>query len=240
MSASLSSHASALSGTYTPTPLQIVNYGPGSISTLPELVHKLAAPSSDSKAKVLIVTGNSLADKTGVITDIQAILEKEGIASIVFKGIGQHARKLGGRETRERDEGGGTPADISFVLLLSSAIAGIRDAVKIVTEKRCTVLVSVGGGSPIDAAKVSRRRVLVCVPTFLQLTIHLLLPRPSPTLSRRRLRALPSCPRLPSLRRSRLLSLQRTQVGSSRPSLALYSLFLTRLFLRTRPHRLLE
>ncbi|KAL7414638.1 hypothetical protein BDY24DRAFT_339283 [Mrakia frigida] len=119
------SHLSALSGNYTPTPLQIIEYGPGSLSLLPELIHKLAPPPSDSSpTKVLVVTGTSLTDKTPVIQDIQALLEKADVESVVFKGIGQHA-----------------------------PIQGIRDAVDLVLKEKCTVLVSVGGGSPIDAAK---------------------------------------------------------------------------------------
>ena len=99
---SLFSHPSALSGTYTPTPLQSLSYGPGSISLLHELIHNLSSPSSSSPpsdaspstpTKVLIVTGNSLANKTPVIREMREMLEKADIQSAVFEGIGQHARE---------------------------------------------------------------------------------------------------------------------------------------------------
>ena len=101
----LSSHSSALTGTYAPTPVQTVNYGPGSISTLPVLIRKLTPADSDSsELKVLVVTGHSLQDKTPVIADIRTLLEKEGIKSVVFSGIGQHARQytVGGDESSIR------------------------------------------------------------------------------------------------------------------------------------------
>lgn len=42
-----------------------------------------------------------------------------------------------------------------FFFLLATAIQGILDAADLVLKEKCMVLVSVGGGSPIDAAKVS-------------------------------------------------------------------------------------
>jgi len=88
------SHPSALTGIYTPTPLQSLSYGPGSISLLPKIIQNLhPSDASPGSPKVLIVTGNSLANKTPVIKEIREMLDKAEIQSVVFEGIGQHARE---------------------------------------------------------------------------------------------------------------------------------------------------
>ncbi|CDZ98734.1 Alcohol dehydrogenase, class IV [Phaffia rhodozyma] len=120
-----SSHAASLSGSYTPTQHQNVTYGPSAITKLPELVH-LLLPSfpSDKNIRAIIVTGNSLATKTPVIDNVIKLLNDAGIDADVHKGIGQHA-----------------------------PVAGIKEAVKLVKSNVNNILISIGGGSPIDAAK---------------------------------------------------------------------------------------
>ncbi|GAA94098.1 uncharacterized protein L969DRAFT_46002 [Mixia osmundae IAM 14324] len=115
------------SGTYNPTHVQAVEYGPGSISKLSGLVKQVYAtvyPGSSDSPKVLVLTGNSLKTKTPVIGKIEEQLKQEGLYGATFSSIGQHA-----------------------------PIAGIREAVKLVKDQKINVIVGVGGGSPIDAGK---------------------------------------------------------------------------------------
>lgn len=129
---------SPLHGSYAYTDtLKSVYYGPGSVKTeLPKLLKLLGG------SKALIVTGKSLYNKVGVLFSLQvddpsdqgpqtdvvkqvkAILEDHGAYGATFYEIGQH-----------------------------SPIAGIREAIKVYTEAGCDIIVSVGGGSPIDASK---------------------------------------------------------------------------------------
>ncbi|SNX85829.1 related to Lactaldehyde reductase [Melanopsichium pennsylvanicum] len=75
--------------------------------------------------KAFILTGKSLATKTSVITNIQSILDSHGYYSgETYYDIGEHA-----------------------------PVAGIREAVERIKKSNADVIVAVGGGSPIDAAK---------------------------------------------------------------------------------------
>lgn len=75
--------------------------------------------------KAFILTGKSLATKTSVISNIQSILSSSGYYSgETYFDIGEHA-----------------------------PVAGIKEAVERIKRSNADVIVAVGGGSPIDAAK---------------------------------------------------------------------------------------
>jgi len=74
--------------------------------------------------KALIVTGRSLFEKTDVVKRVQAVLEKHNAYADVYYGMRQH-----------------------------SPITDIRDGLKKFKDAGADVIVSVGGGSPIDASK---------------------------------------------------------------------------------------
>ncbi|KAF8345905.1 alcohol dehydrogenase IV [Amanita rubescens] len=75
-------------------------------------------------SRALVVTGKTLHEKTDVVRKIEAILKESNAYGATFYEIGQHA-----------------------------PIAGIKNGVKAFRENNCDVIVSVGGGSPIDASK---------------------------------------------------------------------------------------
>ncbi|KAI0768744.1 iron-containing alcohol dehydrogenase [Trametes elegans] len=74
--------------------------------------------------KALVVTGRSLHDKTDVVKQVENILKEHNAFGATFYEIGQH-----------------------------SPIAGIKNGLKLFKEVGADVIVSVGGGSPIDASK---------------------------------------------------------------------------------------
>ncbi|EKM54125.1 uncharacterized protein PHACADRAFT_145770 [Phanerochaete carnosa HHB-10118-sp] len=74
--------------------------------------------------KVLIVTGRSLYEKTDVVKQVETVLKTRDAYGGVFYEISQH-----------------------------SPIAGIRKAQQVFKEADADAIVSVGGGSPIDASK---------------------------------------------------------------------------------------
>lgn len=75
--------------------------------------------------KAFILTGKSLATKTQVIKNVESILKSKGYYSgETYFDIGEHA-----------------------------PVAGIREAVERIKKSNADVIVAVGGGSPIDAAK---------------------------------------------------------------------------------------
>ncbi|KAK0185847.1 alcohol dehydrogenase IV [Armillaria mellea] len=80
--------------------------------------------SSLGARKALIVTTRSLVGKTEIVKQVESILKDHDAFGSTFYEIGEHA-----------------------------PIAGIRRAVKIFRESGCNIIVSVGGGSPIDASK---------------------------------------------------------------------------------------
>ncbi|PBK80459.1 Dehydroquinate synthase-like protein, partial [Armillaria gallica] len=80
--------------------------------------------SSLGARKALIVTTRSLVGKTEIVKQVESILEDHDAFGATFHEIGEHA-----------------------------PIAGIRRAVKIFRESGCNIIVSIGGGSPIDASK---------------------------------------------------------------------------------------
>jgi alcohol dehydrogenase class IV len=127
-----------LSGYYAWThTLQGVYYGPGSVSTaLPKLLDTFGA------SKAMVVTGNSLYTKvcltlsprpcslifpttqTDVVKKVEGILREQNRYAATFYNIGEH-----------------------------SPISGIRAGVNAFKESGADIIVSVGGGSPIDASK---------------------------------------------------------------------------------------
>ncbi|KAK0474841.1 alcohol dehydrogenase IV [Armillaria novae-zelandiae] len=80
--------------------------------------------SSFGARKTLIVTTRSLVGKTEIVKQVESILKDHNAFGATFYEIGEHA-----------------------------PIAGIRRAVKIFQESGCNIIVSIGGGSPIDASK---------------------------------------------------------------------------------------
>ena len=130
------SHSTELHGYYAWThTLEGVHYGPGSVSTaLPKLLDTLGA------TKALIVTGKSLYTKvrpthhlvlffsytvqTDVVRKVEGILREQNRYAATFYDIGEH-----------------------------SPISGIRAGVEAFKKSGADVVVSVGGGSPIDASK---------------------------------------------------------------------------------------
>ncbi|KAJ3856244.1 alcohol dehydrogenase IV [Lentinula lateritia] len=75
-------------------------------------------------SKALVLTGRSLYEKTDVVKKVEGCLKAIDGHGATFHQIAQH-----------------------------SPIAGIREASKVFTDAGCDVIVSVGGGSPVDAAK---------------------------------------------------------------------------------------
>ncbi|KAI0051207.1 alcohol dehydrogenase IV [Auriscalpium vulgare] len=74
--------------------------------------------------KALVVTGKSLFNKTDVVKTVESILRAENAFGATFYDIGEH-----------------------------SPIAGIRAGVQAFKDAGADIIVSVGGGSPIDASK---------------------------------------------------------------------------------------
>jgi len=74
--------------------------------------------------KALIVTGKSLHNKTDVVRKVEAILKEHDAWGETFFEIGEH-----------------------------SPIAGIRNGIQQYSKSGCDCIVSVGGGSPVDASK---------------------------------------------------------------------------------------
>ncbi|TRM69933.1 hypothetical protein BD626DRAFT_475802 [Schizophyllum amplum] len=74
--------------------------------------------------KALIVTGKTLYNKTDVVKIVESILRSNNAYGATFFDIGEHA-----------------------------PIAGVRAGAAAFRENACDIIVSVGGGSPIDAAK---------------------------------------------------------------------------------------
>ncbi|KAG6915459.1 hypothetical protein DXG01_011363 [Tephrocybe rancida] len=77
-----------------------------------------------SITKALLVTGSSLHDKTDVVKKVENILKDQDAYGATFYDIGQH-----------------------------SPIDGIRRALELFKQHQCDGIVSVGGGSPVDASK---------------------------------------------------------------------------------------
>ncbi|KAJ3920425.1 alcohol dehydrogenase IV [Lentinula edodes] len=75
-------------------------------------------------SKALVLTGKSLYEKANVVKKVEGCLQAIDAYGATFHQIAQH-----------------------------SPIAGIREASKVFTDAGCDVIVSVGGGSPVDAAK---------------------------------------------------------------------------------------
>ena len=114
---------SPLSGLWQPTQLQRLHYGSGSVSK-----HLLdCLPSDNSKA--FIITGNSLANKTPLVKDVEKILGSKHAGT--FSKIGEHAP----------------------VAQLDEATKIVEN------DSSVDTVISIGGGSPIDSAKAISYRV---------------------------------------------------------------------------------
>jgi alcohol dehydrogenase class IV len=112
-----------LTGLWQPTHLQRLHYGAGSVSK-----HLLdCLPSASSKA--FIITGNSLATKTPLIADVEALLGDKHAGT--FSKIGQHAP----------------------VAQLDEATELVKQ------DGNVDTVISIGGGSPIDSAKAISYRL---------------------------------------------------------------------------------
>ncbi|KAG9316367.1 hypothetical protein JVU11DRAFT_2400 [Chiua virens] len=116
----------ALCGSYAyHDTLKGVHYGPGCVRTaLPKLLSILGG------SKAFIVTGNSLREKTNVVSDVEAILKGNDAFAATFSEIGQHA-----------------------------PVQGIIRGVEAFRAAGADIIVSIGGGSPIDAAKAMIHRL---------------------------------------------------------------------------------
>jgi alcohol dehydrogenase class IV len=161
-------------GTYTPTPLKKVHYGPKSLETqlLPSIRFLLAQAQNearngeegeevkeeDVKGKVMIITGRSLMEKTPVIKDVEKVLMKAGFYGLTFSDIAQHARKpimplslslsySSCRTDRYHS------AWFAFVYMRYAAIKDIQRAKQLALDNEIDLLLSIGGGSPIDSTK---------------------------------------------------------------------------------------
>lgn len=111
------------SGLWQPTQLQKLFYGPGSVES-----HLLSClPKASSKA--FIITGNSLATKTPLVAQVEALLGTHHAGT--FSSIGEHAP----------------------VAHLDAATTRVAEDPSIDT------LISIGGGSPIDSAKALSHRL---------------------------------------------------------------------------------
>ncbi|KAF8622727.1 hypothetical protein AX15_006818 [Amanita polypyramis BW_CC] len=75
-------------------------------------------------SRALVVTGRTLHEKTNVVRTVEAVLKECSVYGATFYEIGQH-----------------------------SPIADIRNGIKVFKDNKCDVIISVGGGSPIDASK---------------------------------------------------------------------------------------
>ncbi|CAD6919112.1 unnamed protein product [Tilletia controversa] len=108
-------------GQWLNTFVQSVRWGPGCLErALPEALRSLGL----TNPKSLIITGNSLATKSGIIKRIEGQLQSQGLYAGTFSAIDQHA-----------------------------SVASIQKAQAELERTGANVLVAVGGGSPIDAAK---------------------------------------------------------------------------------------
>ncbi|WPG99420.1 Dehydroquinate synthase-like protein [Acrodontium crateriforme] len=123
MSSPVDSSEHPLSGLWKPTQLQRLYYGPETVKK--HLLDSL--PSESSKA--FIITGTSLATKTSLIKDVQALLGDKHAGT--FDKIGQHA------PVKELDEA------TEIVL----------------NDENIDTIISIGGGSPIDSAKAISYRL---------------------------------------------------------------------------------
>ena len=112
-----------LSGLWKPTHLQRLYYGSGSVKT-----HLLECLPRDS-SKAFIVTGASLANKTGLIKQVEEQLGKHHIAT--YSKIGQHA------PIKQLDEA----------------------TEQVMKDNDIDTIISIGGGSPIDSAKAISYRL---------------------------------------------------------------------------------
>lgn len=119
---SVESSQAPLRGLWKPTHLNRLHYGSGSVRE-----HLLSCLPND-KSRAFIITGSSLADKTGLVKQVEQLLGSKHAGT--FSKIKQHA------PVKELDE-----------------------AAELVLKEDVDTVISIGGGSPIDSAKVISNRV---------------------------------------------------------------------------------
>src|SRR5688500_1620868 len=118
------STTSPLAGLWASTQLQKLFYGPDTVSK--HLLSCLPTPTS----KAFIITGNSLATKTPLVKDVEALLGDSRVAG-TFSKIGEHA-----------------------------PVAQLDEATRLVEKDGSVdTVISIGGGSPIDSAKAISYRL---------------------------------------------------------------------------------
>jgi alcohol dehydrogenase class IV len=130
--------SSSLQGFYSWTDtLKGVYYGPGSVVyALPKLLDTLGVK------KALVVTGRSLREKVSFVTGSQQWRSDTPFQTDVVSKVESVLKKC--------DAFGST----FFEIVEHSPISCIRNGVQKYKENGCECIVSVGGGSPIDASKV--------------------------------------------------------------------------------------
>lgn len=116
-----------LTGLWQPTQLQKLHYGPGSVEK-----HLLACLNTTS-SNAFIITGSTLATKTPLIKQVEAILGSRHAGT--FSNIRQHAP----------------------VADLDAATSLVQTSSK--NDGEVDTVISIGGGSPIDSAKAISHRL---------------------------------------------------------------------------------
>ena len=114
-------------GKFTATQLRRIEYGPDSIEKLWEIIEDMmAAQGGNSKThpKALVMTGTSLS-KTPVVPRIEKLLQDHDAYTTTFTGMKQHA-----------------------------PISNIEEALELLRSNQANLIVGIGGGSVIDAAKL--------------------------------------------------------------------------------------
>lgn len=114
-----SSTVSSPQGIWRTTELSSIRYGPGCLA---KAIDASFAEDVPTGSRALIVTGQSLNNKTDVIKKVKEALGTRYVSTV--DSIGQHA-----------------------------PVEAIKDAVELVKREKINILISVGGGSPIDSAK---------------------------------------------------------------------------------------
>jgi alcohol dehydrogenase class IV len=118
--------------------LKGVQYGPGCVETaLPKFLDLLGVK------KALIVTGRSLFEKVSVdfihsVDEVLIAIQRQTEVVKQVEAVLRHCNAYGG---------------VFYEIGQHAPIAGIRKGQQAFKDAGCDVIVSVGGGSPIDAAK---------------------------------------------------------------------------------------
>lgn len=112
-------------GHFMTTHLRRIEYGPDSIERLWAVLEDVMAERKSQEApRALVMTGSSLS-KTPVVPRIEQLLKDHDAYTTTFTGMKQHA-----------------------------PISNIEQALDLLKEHKANVIVGIGGGSVIDAAKL--------------------------------------------------------------------------------------